>query len=41
MNVRGVCVLFEVGVVSEDLHGGLGVRVEGRLEAQVRDAFIC
>ena len=30
--------LLELRVVSEDLHGGLGVWVEGRLEAQLRYA---
>lgn len=30
--------LLELWVISEDLHGGLGVWVEGRLEAQLRDA---
>lgn len=33
-------LLLEVGVVAEDLHGGLRVGVEGRLEAQVRDACL-
>mmetsp|Transcript_6574 Transcript_6574/g.11054 ORF Transcript_6574/g.11054 Transcript_6574/m.11054 type:complete len:366 (+) Transcript_6574:79-1176(+) len=30
--------LAQLGVVAENLHGGFGVRVVGRLEAQLRDA---
>lgn len=35
--VADFCPLLEVWVVAEDLHGGLRVRVEGGLEAQVCD----